>query len=102
MERAQGLHLLPTARARRVLSLLMRAKMKKKWIYLACLLAGVTAWNSAIAYGQTDVAASAYGAFSSATQSGTPLSGEDAQSSSNSAGALLESFFASRIAPAVS
>jgi len=61
-----------------------------KCIYLACLLAGVAAWNGAIAYGQTDVAASIDGAFSGATQSGTPLSGEDAQSSSNSAGALLE------------
>ena len=64
--------------------------MKEKWIHLACLLAGVAAWNGAIAYGQTDVAASIDGAVSGATQSGTPLSGEYSQSSSNSAGALLE------------
>ena len=59
--------------------------MKRKWIYLACLLAGVTAWNGAIAYGQTDVAASVDGAFS-----GTSQSRLEVQRSSNSAGGLLE------------
>ncbi len=64
--------------------------MIRKWIYLACLLAGVAAWNGATVYAQTDIAASIDGAFSGATQSGTPQPGVDSQSPSNSAGALLE------------
>ncbi len=59
--------------------------MRRKWIYLACLLAGAAAWNGNPACAQTDIAASIDGAFSGATQSGV-----DVQRPSNSAGGLLE------------
>ncbi len=59
--------------------------MRRKWLYLACLLVGAAAWGGAIACAQTDIAASIDGAFSGNTQAGV-----DVQSPSNSAGALLE------------
>ena len=59
--------------------------MRRKWMYLACLLAGVAAWSGAGACAQTDIAASIDGAFS-----GTTTSGLYAQRPSNSAGGLLE------------
>ena len=57
--------------------------MKRKWMYLACLLVGVAAWSGAGACAQTDVAASVDGAFS-----GTSLVGT--QQAPQSVGALLE------------
>ncbi len=64
--------------------------MRKKWIYLACLLAGAVVWNATPAYAQTDLATSIDGFFSGKTESGTPLTGKDVQSPSDSAGGLLE------------
>ena len=68
----------------------MPANVKLKWMYLACLLAGVAACCGAGAYAQTDIAGSIDGAFSGSTQSGTLQTGEDVQRPSNSAGGLLE------------
>lgn len=64
--------------------------MRMRGIYLACLLAGAAAWSGATACAQNDIAASIDGAFSGTTTSGSPQSGEDVQSPSNSAGGLLE------------
>ena len=65
----------------------MRAMMKMKWMYLACLLAGAAAWNGAIAYGQkqTDIAGSIIGTFNASATSGGVT-----QSAADVAGALLE------------
>jgi len=59
--------------------------MKRKWMYPACLLAGVAAWNGAIAHAQkqTDIAASVDGAFSGSSLVGT-------QQATQSVGGLLE------------
>ena len=64
--------------------------MSMKRIFIACLLGGAVAWSAASASAQTDVAGSVDGAFSGATKSGTPQTGEVTQHSSDSVGGLLE------------
>lgn len=59
--------------------------MRRKWVYLICLLAGAAFYFSETAHAQTDVAGSVYGAFAGSTTSGIDL-----QTPSNSAGGMLE------------
>ena len=59
--------------------------MKLKWIWIACWIVAVAAWNGMAAYAQSDVAASVVGAFS-----GSVTSGVNVQNPSDAAGALIE------------
>jgi len=59
--------------------------MQLKWMRITLVLVGMAALVNAVAYAETDVAASLYGAFA-----GTTTSNNVSQSPSNSAGGLLE------------